>query len=81
MEVIRRRAMSGVGDPNPLIAVPLLLRTDGLPGLYRGYFVNACKVAPASAITFFTYEVVRSSLDWLAGVQEDEPVKEHVKEP
>jgi hypothetical protein len=38
-------------------------------------------VAPASAITFFTYEIVRSSLDRLAGVQEDEPVKEPVKEP
>jgi hypothetical protein len=39
-EVIRRRAMVGQAASNPFLAIPNILRTEGVAGLYKGYFVN-----------------------------------------
>jgi hypothetical protein len=77
-EVIRRRAMVGQAASNPFLAIPNILRTEGVAGLYKGYFVNVAKVAPSSAITFLVYELVRKGLDSYAHaptVLEAEPVK------
>ena len=66
MEVVRRRAMVGASAPNIFVAVPAIVKGEGLAGLYKGYGVNVIKVAPSSAITFFTYETVRRLLDQLS---------------
>ena len=39
-----------------------ILRTEGVPGLYRGLLPNFCKVAPSSGIFFYVYERVRNRL-------------------
>ena len=44
----------------------MILKAEGLAGLYKGYGVNVIKVAPSSAITFLTYESMRRALDALA---------------
>ena len=66
MEVVRRRAMIGAAGSNLFKAVPAIVRAEGIAGLYKGYAINVVKVAPASAITFFTYEMVRKQLDVIA---------------
>jgi len=66
MEVVRRRAMVGAAGSNLFKAVPAIIRAEGIAGLYKGYAINVVKVAPASAITFFTYETVRKQLDSFA---------------
>lgn len=71
MEVVRRRAMVGAAASNPLRAVPAILQAEGVAGLYKGFSVNIVKVAPASAITFFTYESVRRALDAIAETDDE----------
>ncbi|KAF8585912.1 mitochondrial carrier [Ramaria rubella] len=39
-----------------------IVRTEGLPGLYRGLWPNLLKVAPSIATSFFTYETVKEFL-------------------
>jgi len=73
MEVVRRRAMVGVASTNMLVAVPAILRAEGLKGLYKGYSLNVIKVAPSSAITFFVYEMVRDRLDRIADAPAPKP--------
>ena len=58
--------MVGAALANPFAAVPAIVSAEGLAGLYKGFGVNIVKVAPSSAITFFTYESVRRALDALA---------------
>lgn len=65
MEVVRRRAMVGAVSSNFFVSIPAIIGAEGVAGLYKGYFVNVVKVAPASAITFLTYERVRGVLDRL----------------
>jgi solute carrier family 25 thiamine pyrophosphate transporter 19 len=36
----------------------MILRTQGVRGLYRGLTVSLLKAAPASAVTMWTYERV-----------------------
>lgn len=62
-EVVRRRAMIGVGASNPLTAVRAIVAAEGVAGLYKGYGLNIMKVAPSSAITFLVYEQARALLD------------------
>jgi len=71
MEVVRRRAMIGSSSGNPLVAARSIVQAEGMAGLYKGYGVNVVKVAPSSAITFFTYEMVRRALD--SFVEVDDP--------
>lgn len=66
MEVVRRRTMIGAAAPNPIKAIGAIVRAEGVAGLYKGYGINVIKVAPSSAITFFTYESVRKALDAFA---------------
>ena len=51
---------------NPIVAVSSIVSAEGIGGLYKGYVVNVIKVAPASAITFLTYEMARQGLEWFA---------------
>jgi solute carrier family 25 thiamine pyrophosphate transporter 19 len=39
-------------------SINLILRTQGVRGLYRGLTVSLLKAAPASAVTMWTYERV-----------------------
>ena len=39
-----------------------VLRHEGVPGLYRGLVVNLVRVIPSTAVTFVTYEYLRSIL-------------------
>lgn len=41
---------------NPFLTAIMIVRTEGLLGLYKGLFVSIIKSAPASAITMWTYE-------------------------
>lgn len=66
MEVVRRRAMVGAAASNFFKAAPAIVQAEGIAGLYKGYAINVVKVAPSSAITFFTYESVRKVLDSIA---------------
>ncbi|KAH9260234.1 hypothetical protein BASA81_001403 [Batrachochytrium salamandrivorans] len=43
-----------------LQALQYIVRTNGLRGLYKGYFVTLCSFGPFSALYFSFYELVRS---------------------
>ncbi|KAI0829686.1 mitochondrial carrier domain-containing protein [Trametes gibbosa] len=45
-----------------LDALGIIVRTEGVRGLYRGLWPNLLKVAPSIATSFFTYELVKESL-------------------
>jgi solute carrier family 25 thiamine pyrophosphate transporter 19 len=46
-------------------SIALILRTQGVRGLYRGLTVSLLKAAPASAVTMWTYERALSALEKL----------------
>ncbi|TFY65892.1 hypothetical protein EVG20_g5196 [Dentipellis fragilis] len=43
-------------------AVRVIVRNEGLRGMYRGLWPNLLKVAPSIAMSFFTYELVKEFL-------------------
>jgi solute carrier family 25 phosphate transporter 23/24/25/41 len=43
-------------------ALRVIVRTEGIQGLYRGLWPNLLKVAPSIATSFFTYELVKEYL-------------------
>lgn len=45
-----------------LHALSVILKTEGVRGLYRGLWPNLLKVAPSIATSFFTYELVKEFL-------------------
>ncbi|OBZ68064.1 hypothetical protein A0H81_11920 [Grifola frondosa] len=67
---VLRRKMQVTGMSNSLgykyngalDALQVIVRTEGLRGLYRGLWPNLLKVAPSIATSFFTYEVVKEAL-------------------
>jgi len=63
IEVVRRRKMigefSGMSVPR---AVASLVRSDGVPALYRGVGINACKVSLGTGATFVLYELLKDCL-------------------
>lgn len=68
LDVIRRRMqMKGtMGDRFPYRgtahAIATIVRTEGVPGLYKGMLPNLLKVAPSVAVAFVTYEFAKARL-------------------
>ena len=44
-----------------------VLKNEGVPGLYKGLAPNLIRVAPAAAITFFSYEHILSRVNSFLG--------------
>ncbi|KAA1475154.1 mitochondrial carrier [Dentipellis sp. KUC8613] len=69
-DVVRRKMqVVGMksGDLGPkysgaIDAVRVIIRNEGLRGMYRGLWPNLLKVAPSIATSFFTYELVKEFL-------------------
>jgi len=65
IDLIRRRLqLQGIGGaPNmytgPFNAISTIVRTEGLPALYRGMVPCYLKVIPAISISFCVYEIMR----------------------
>jgi len=68
---VLRRKMQVVGMPaggmgyrysGAIDALRVIIRMEGVRGLYRGIWPNILKVAPSIATSFFTYELVRDLL-------------------
>ncbi|EOD26595.1 mitochondrial solute carrier protein [Emiliania huxleyi CCMP1516] len=66
-ELVRRRAMVGPSEANPLAAMVRIAREEGVRrGLYKGFGLSLFKVAPSSAVTFVAYEACFRALTRLA---------------
>lgn len=68
-DVLRRKMqVRGLGSAlgpqynGALHALQMILKTEGVKGLYRGLWPNLLKVAPSIATSFFTYELVKDFL-------------------
>lgn len=73
-DVLRRRfqinTMSGMGYQYKSIAdaVRVIVRHEGIKGLYKGIVPNLLKVAPSMASSWLSFEMTR---DFLAGLHPD----------
>ena len=71
--VLRRRfqvnTMSGIGyQYNSLWhAVTVILKAEGVRGLYKGLLPNLLKVAPSIGSSFLSYEIARDLLTGMSG--------------
>ena len=69
MQVVRSRiqqrqdAYRGVRYESSWRSVQVILRREGVRGLYKGLVPNVLRVMPQSAITFLVYEKVMQLLD------------------
>ena len=45
---------------NPTEVISSLLKNEGILGLWRGNFVNCCKIAPTTAVKFFVTESLKN---------------------
>lgn len=69
MQVVRSRIQQrqdvyrGVRYESSLKSVQVILRREGVRGLYKGLVPNVLRVMPQSAITFLVYEKVMRLLD------------------
>jgi len=52
----------GLGD-----AITIILKAEGIRGLYKGLLPNLLKVAPSIGSSFLSYEITRDLLTGLAG--------------
>jgi len=69
-DVLRRKMqVRGLGSAlgpqynGALHALQVILKNEGVKGLYRGLWPNLLKVAPSIATSFFTYELVKDFLE------------------
>ncbi|KAI0321069.1 mitochondrial carrier [Amylostereum chailletii] len=65
MQVVGMRSgvvASGHKYTGALDAARVILKTEGVRGMYRGLWPNLLKVAPSIATSFFTYELVKDYL-------------------
>ncbi|KAF7965422.1 hypothetical protein HWV62_43658 [Athelia sp. TMB] len=62
MQVIGMKQSLGYKYNGAFDALRVIVRTEGIPGLYRGLWPNLLKVAPSIATSFFTYELVKDFL-------------------
>ncbi|KZP17967.1 mitochondrial carrier [Athelia psychrophila] len=62
MQVIGMKQSLGYKYTGAFDALRVIVRTEGIPGLYRGLWPNLLKVAPSIATSFFTYELVKDYL-------------------
>lgn len=53
---------------NPFVTAIMILRQEGVFGLYKGLFVSIIKSAPASAVTMWTYE---HTLEYMRKLKQD----------
>ena len=73
-DVLRRRfqinTMSGMGYQYKSIwdAVTIIIKHEGLRGLYKGIVPNLMKVAPSMASSWLSFEITR---DLLLGLREE----------
>lgn len=72
-DVLRRKMqVRGLGAAlgpqynSALHALRVILKNEGIKGLYRGLWPNLLKVAPSIATSFFTYEMVKDLLSQTA---------------
>jgi solute carrier family 25 phosphate transporter 23/24/25/41 len=71
--VLRRRfqvnTMSGIGYKYKGLgdAIRIIIRNEGVKGLYKGLLPNLLKVAPSIGSSFLSYEITRDLLTGLAG--------------
>lgn len=74
-DVLRRRfqinTMSGLGYRYKSIwdAVTIIVRQEGVRGLYKGIVPNLLKVAPSMASSWLSYEMTR---DFLVGLNDED---------
>lgn len=68
-DVLRRKMqVRGMGTAlgpqynGALHALVMIVRNEGVGGLYRGIWANLLKVAPSIATSFFTYEFVKERI-------------------
>lgn len=77
-DVLRRRfqinTMSGMGYQYKSIgdAVKVIVRQEGLAGLYKGIIPNLLKVAPSMASSWLSFELTRDFLASLKPGEQDE---------
>ncbi|KAH9040035.1 mitochondrial carrier domain-containing protein [Lactarius pseudohatsudake] len=63
MQVVGMRSGAlGYQYNGALDAARVIIKTEGIRGMYRGLWPNLLKVAPSIATSFFTYELVKESL-------------------
>lgn len=72
-DVLRRRfqvnTMSGIGYKYKGLgdAITIILKAEGIRGLYKGLLPNLLKVAPSIGSSFLSYEITRDLLTGLVG--------------
>jgi solute carrier family 25 phosphate transporter 23/24/25/41 len=77
-DVLRRRfqinTMSGMGYQYKSIgdAIRIIVKQEGVKGLYKGIIPNLLKVAPSMASSWLSYEVARDMLLDLKSFSEDD---------
>jgi solute carrier family 25 phosphate transporter 23/24/25/41 len=61
--------MSGIGHRYKSLwdAITIILRAEGVRGLYKGLLPNLLKVAPSIGSSFLSYEITRDLLTGLVG--------------
>jgi len=70
-DVLRRKMQvtglnsMGYNYNNAFDVIRSILRTEGPMGFYRGIWPNLLKVAPSIATSFYTYEIVKESIQKL----------------
>lgn len=75
-DVLRRRfqinTMTGIGYKYKGIrdAITIIVRQEGLKGLYKGIIPNLLKVAPSMASSWLSYEMTR---DFFTGLGDSDP--------
>jgi len=63
MQVVGMRSSAlGYQYSGALDAARVIIKTEGIRGMYRGLWPNLLKVAPSIATSFFTYELVKEFL-------------------
>jgi len=69
-EVLRTRLQDQREFSNPKYrslrdAIRTIWKEEGAKGFYRGLVTNICRVIPASAVTFLTYELTLQKLEYI----------------
>ncbi|EIM81084.1 mitochondrial carrier [Stereum hirsutum FP-91666 SS1] len=62
MQVVGMGAAVGYQYNNAYEAVRVIIRHEGILGMYRGLWPNLLKVAPSISVSFFSYELVKDFL-------------------
>ena len=67
LKIIFQTQVGGAGSAKKYTSIPqalrLIVREEGVRGLFRGNGANVVRIAPASAIQFYAFEVFRDALE------------------